>query len=120
MGHLHKTTGLRRLINAFGYSLAGLKSAFRDEAAFRQEAVAVCILTPLAFYLAPDRLTLALMLGSLFVILITELLNTAVEAAIDRQGEEIHPLAKKAKDTGSAAVLLAIGLAVVIWGLAIF
>lgn len=106
---------LQRLINAFFYSLDGLKAAFHDEAAFRQEVAAAIALIPLAFFIAPSALAAGLMCGSIFLVMAFELINSAIEAAIDRHGPEIHPLAKKAKDTGSAAVLMAILIAVIIW-----
>lgn len=110
-----KATGLRRIINACGYSRDGLVTTFRKEAAFRQESIAALALLPLAFALAPDRVFLALMIASILLVLIVELLNSAIEAAIDRFGPERHPLAKHAKDAGSAAVLLALILAAVVW-----
>ena len=112
-----KATGLRRIKNACGYSFVGLKTTFQDEAAFRQEVVLCALLAPLAIYMAPDRLSLALMLGSLFLVLIVEILNSAIEATVDRFGSERHPLAKKAKDAGSAAVFVALLLVVVVWSL---
>jgi diacylglycerol kinase (ATP) len=105
-----------RLWYAFFYSIDGLKSAWQDEAAFRQEIYASLILIPLACYYAPDSLSFILMVGSLFLVMAFELLNTSVEAAIDRFGGEIHPLSKKAKDTASAAVLLSIIVSVLTWG----
>lgn len=110
-----KKTGFNRIMKACTYSFDGLKAAWRDEAAFRQEVILATLLTPLAFFLAPDRVSLAVMLGCLLVVLITELLNSAVEAAIDRHGPDIHPLAKKAKDAGSAAVMLALAMTAIIW-----
>ncbi len=112
-----KNTGLHRIIKACTYSFDGLKAAWHDEAAFRQEVILAIALTPLAVFLAPDSISLALMLGCLFIVLITELLNSAVEAAIDRHGMDIHPLAKKAKDVGSAAVMLALAMTTIIWAI---
>lgn len=106
---------MKRLWRAFGYSLSGIAAAWKDEPAFRQELILAIILTPAAFILAPSSLALALMLGSILLVLIVELLNTAVEATINRISTEIHPLAKKAKDTASAAVLLSIVNLVIIW-----
>lgn len=108
---------MKRLLLAFLNSCSGLKLAFKDEAAFRQDVLMAVVLTPTAFWLAPDGLSLALMLFSVVIVLITELLNTGIEAAIDRIGAKRHPLAKKAKDTASAAVFLSlIGLGLV-WGI---
>lgn len=107
--------GLTRIIKAFGYSWKGLRSAFRHEEAFRQELLLCLVLVPAAFWLTDLRLERALLIGSLFVILIVELLNSGIEAAIDRFGGEHHRLSARAKDMGSAAVLLALGHAVVIW-----
>jgi diacylglycerol kinase (ATP) len=107
---------MRRLWKALFYSLDGLKAAWRDEAAFRQDVALVLVSVPFALWLAPDRISLALMLASGVLVLVVELLNTGIEAAIDRHGEERHPQSKKAKDCGSAAVLVALTLMVVVWG----
>jgi diacylglycerol kinase (ATP) len=106
---------MSRIIKAFFYSLAGIKAAWQDEAAFRQEALLAAILIPLAFVLAPDKISLILMAGSVLLVLIVELLNTGIEAAINRIGSEVHPLSKKAKDSASAAVLLSLLLAGFVW-----
>lgn len=111
---------MERLIRAFGYSLEGLRAAWRDEQAFRLEVIVAAFMLPLAVMLAPDAVSLALMAGSILLVMIVELLNSAVEAAIDRIGEDIHPLSKKAKDIGSAAVLVAIGNAGIIWVIVLF
>ncbi|MFN7114401.1 MAG: diacylglycerol kinase [Alphaproteobacteria bacterium] len=110
-----KATGIKRLLNALGYSRDGLMATFRKEAAFRQECLAAAVLIPLAFFIAPDRVMLVLMIGSVLLVMIVELLNSAIEAAIDRFGPERHALAKHAKDAGSAAVLLALILAALTW-----
>lgn len=110
-------TGLRRLLNAFGYSLDGFKAAFKHEDAFRQEVFLACVMIPLALYLSNEPLHRALMIGSVFLVLIVELLNSAVEAVVDRVSIERHELAKRAKDIGSAAVFIALLNTVVIWGL---
>lgn len=104
-----------RLWKALFFSFDGMIAAWRDEAAFRQEVVLAAILIPLACYLAPDTFSLLLMIGSLLLVLIVELLNTAIEATVNYIGTEIHPLAKKAKDTASAAVLIALINAITIW-----
>jgi diacylglycerol kinase (ATP) len=110
-------TGIKRLMNAFGYSLDGFKAAFKHEDAFRQEVFLACLLIPLALYLTGEPVHRALMIGSVFLVLIVELLNSAVEAVVDRVSIERHELAKRAKDIGSAAVFIALLNTVVIWGL---
>ena len=112
-------TGLRRLINATRYSFAGFAEAARNEDAFRQELILVALLSPLALWLGDSGLERALLLGSLFVVLIVELLNSAVEATVDRISLENHRLAKRAKDIGSAAVMLSLVNAGVVWLLVI-
>lgn len=104
-----------RLWKAFFYSIEGVLAAWKDEPAFRQELILAAIMVPLAFYLAPDKISLILMIGSVLLVLIVELLNTAVEATVNRISTEIHPLAKKAKDTASAAVLLALVNVGIVW-----
>lgn len=113
-------TGLRRICNALGYSLSGLAAAYRNEDAFRQEVLMAVILVPLAFYLGEGALERALMIASVMFVIIVELLNSAVEATVDRISLENHSLAKRAKDIGSAAVLLSLVNLVVVWGLLIF
>lgn len=110
-------TGLRRLINAFGYSMAGLKAAYQNEDAFRQEVLLAVLLIPLAFVLEKNGMGRALMVGSVLLVLIVELLNSAVEAAVDRISLENHDLAKRAKDIGSAAVMLSLVDLAAVWGL---
>ncbi|MBT0961030.1 diacylglycerol kinase [Denitromonas iodatirespirans] len=110
-------TGLRRLINAFGYSMNGLATAFRVEDAFRQEVLLAAVLIPLALWFEVSALERALMIGSVLLILIVELLNSAVEATVDRVSLDSHQLAKRAKDIGSAAVFVALVNGVVVWGL---
>lgn len=108
-------SGLTRLVNAAKYSADGIRTAFKNEEAFRQESLAAIILIPLAFFL-PVELSLKLWCAfSVVFLLITELLNSGIEAAIDRIGPEIHPLSKYAKDAGSAAVLFALAFAVLTW-----
>lgn len=108
-------TGLKRIWNAFFYSIDGLRAAYRHEDAFRQETWLTLVLTPIAFVLADDGVKLALMIGSLLLVLIVELLNSAIEATVDRISLENHALAKRAKDIGSAAVLLALINVLVVW-----
>jgi diacylglycerol kinase (ATP) len=110
-----KATGLRRIINAGGYSLAGFRACWRHEAAFRQELMGLVPLLPLALYLGRSGVERALLAGSLLLVPLVELLNSAIEAVVDRVGNEHHELSGRAKDVGSAAVFLAIAMAVVIW-----
>ena len=100
-------TGLRRLLNAFGYSLQGFRAAWQNEAAFREEAMLTIVLTPVALLLPVTGLEKLLLILSLLLPVLVELLNSAVEAVVDRIGPEIHPLSGRAKDLGSAAVLIA-------------
>lgn len=113
-------TGLKRLINAFGYSLEGFKAAYRHEDAFRQEVHLAIILVPLAMYLDVLAIEKAVMIFSVLFVLIVELLNSAVEAAVDHTSTERHTLAKRAKDIGSAAVFLALAIVVIVWCLILF
>ncbi len=108
---------IRRLLRAIRYSYNGLRDGLVDEPAFRQEAALALILIPLAVWLGENNVERALMIGALFVVLIVELLNSAVEAAIDRIGSEFSDLSRKAKDLGSAAVFLSLTLVVVVWAL---
>lgn len=110
-------TGIRRLMNAFGYSLQGFGAAFKHEDAFRQEVLLTIVLIPLAFYLGETRVERALMIGSVLLVLIVELLNSAIEAAVDHTSLDRHPLAKQAKDIGSAAVFIALIIVGAVWGL---
>ncbi|MCX7140693.1 MAG: diacylglycerol kinase [Proteobacteria bacterium] len=108
-------TGLRRLINAFGYSLSGLRAAYRLEDAFRQEILLAAVLIPAALLLPVAGTGRALLLFSVFLVLIVELLNSAIEAAVDRISLDNHELAKVAKDIGSAAVMLSLASMTVVW-----
>lgn len=109
------TTGLLRIMKAAGYSWQGLRAAWQHEAAFRQEATAAIIAIVVACWLDVDTVSRILMIGSVVLVIIVEILNSAIEAVVDRIGQERHPLAGRAKDMGSAAVLLAIILALFIW-----
>ncbi|MFO1233448.1 MAG: diacylglycerol kinase [Paenacidovorax caeni] len=111
-------TGLHRLWHATGYSLAGLRAGWHEKA-FRQEAIAALFMVPLAFWLGQNWVEVALLAGSVLLVMIVELLNTGIEAAIDRISLEWHPLAKRAKDMGSAAVLLALLVCLGIWSVAL-
>ncbi|MCY1346186.1 Diacylglycerol kinase [compost metagenome] len=108
-------TGLKRILNAAGYSLDGLRTAFTGEAAFRQLVLLNVVLIPLSFFLDVSRGERALMIGVCLLALIVELLNSAVEAAIDRISLERHPLSKNAKDMGSAAQFTALTLITAVW-----
>lgn len=110
-------TGLRRVWNALHYSIDGLKAAYRHEDAFRQEAWLALILIPTAFFMPASGIGKALMVGSVLLVLIVELLNSAVEAVVDRVSLEHHLLAKRAKDIGSAAVLISLLNVLAIWTL---
>ena len=110
-------TGLRRLLNAFGYSMAGIKAAYQNEDAFRQEVLMAIVLIPLACYLGETRLEMALMIACVLLAIIVELINSSIEATVDRISLENHLLAKRAKDIGSAAVLLTLFNLVIVWGL---
>ena len=106
--------GLSRILHAGGYSVQGLVAGW-GETAFRQEALTAMVLLPLAFWLGRNWVEVALLSGSVMVVMIVELLNTAVESAIDRIGPEWHDLSKRAKDMGSAAVLLSLLLCGGVW-----
>nr|WP_243748826.1 diacylglycerol kinase [Pseudomaricurvus alcaniphilus] len=103
--------------SAASNSQAGIVAAWKHEAAFRQEAVCAAVLIPLALYLGADRLQQLLLISSVLLVLLVELLNSAIEAVVDRVGLEAHELSGRAKDMGSAAVLLALLLAAVTWGI---
>ena len=109
-------TGLRRVFRASIYSAQGLRHAWRFEAAFRQELVITLLLVPVALWLGGLALERLLLLGSCVLVLVVELLNSAIETAIDRVGDEPHELSGRAKDLGSAAVLLSLILTAIIWG----
>lgn len=108
-------TGIKRLLNAFHYSCSGIKEAYRNENAFRQEVLLAVILLPMAFLVSPEAIGRALMINSVLLLLIVELLNSAIEAAVDRISLDDHHLSKLAKDIGSAAVFICIINLVVVW-----
>lgn len=108
-------TGIKRLLNAFKYSVAGTLAAFKHEDAFRQEVILSIVLIPLAIYLGQSPIEQALMIASILLIIIVELLNSSVEATVDRISVKRHKLAKRAKDIGSAAVFFSLVNAAVIW-----
>jgi len=108
-------TGFTRIFNAAGYSWLGFKAAYKHEAAFRQELWLCMVLTPVALYFAPSYADKAILIASLVFILLIEILNSALEAVVDRFGDEVHPLSGRAKDMGSAAVFLAFVIAGLVW-----
>jgi diacylglycerol kinase (ATP) len=112
-----ENTGLRRIVLAAKYSWQGLTTCYRKESAFRQELWLAVVLAPLGLWLGSNGIERALLVGSLFIVLIVELLNTGIENTVDRFGNEQHKLSGRAKDMGSAAVMLALVMTGVIWGL---
>ncbi|HNQ91994.1 MAG TPA: diacylglycerol kinase [Alphaproteobacteria bacterium] len=117
---MQKNTGLKRIVKAFGYSIDGLKTAIHSEAAFRQELALFFIGVPLAFWLDVTTIERILMIASLFLVLITELINTSLEYVIERISNDWHEASKKVKDLGSAAVLLSLFNASMVWGMILF
>jgi diacylglycerol kinase (ATP) len=113
-------TGLRRLWNALFYSIEGFRAAYQHEDAFRQETLVAAILIPIALFLPESGVGKALMIASVLLVLLVELLNSAVEATVDRISLENHQLAKRAKDIGSAAVFVSLLNVVVVWALVLF
>ncbi len=113
-------TGIDRIVRATGYSLAGLRLAYQGESAFRQEVWAAVLLLPAAFWLGQSWTEVALLAGSVLLVMIVELLNSGIEAAIDRVGFELHDLSKRAKDLASAAVFLSLLLCASIWAAALW
>jgi diacylglycerol kinase (ATP) len=111
----HNARGLKRITNAFGFSMAGFRECFRHEEAFRQEIYVLLVLVPLGAWLGRTGVERALLMGSLLIVPIVELLNSAVEANVDRVGLERHELSRRAKDIASAAVFLSIVLAALVW-----
>jgi diacylglycerol kinase (ATP) len=110
-------TGLRRIVNATFFSFAGLRAAWRDEAAFRQELILCVVLVPAGLWLGRTPVERALLIGSCLLVLIVELLNTSIENVVDRVGQEPHRLSGQAKDLGSAAVFVSLLLTLVVWSL---
>lgn len=113
-------TGLTRVINAYGYSMKGLRAAFINESAFRQESTLALVLTPLAIWLGTNAIEYILLISSVLLVLVVELLNSAIEAVVDRIGDEHHDLSGRAKDIGSAAVFISLCIVALVWGLIIF
>lgn len=112
---MQKNTGLKRIFLAFGYSIKGLKSAFKHEAAFRQEVLLAVILIPTAFILDVSQVERILLISPVILVIIFEIINSAIEAVVDRIGPDFHELAGRAKDMGSAAVLIGLALTAYIW-----
>jgi len=112
---LQSLTDAGRVVRAFGYSLKGLRAAYREESAFRQELILAVVLVPLGVWLGRSGVERALLVGSVALVLIVELLNSAVEATVDRGGKDWDKLAGRAKDMGSAAVLIALLLTAAVW-----
>lgn len=112
-----RRTGLSRVVHATLFSVAGLKAAWMNEAAFRQEVLLCVVLIPASFWVGETAVERSLLIGACLLVLIVELINSAVEAIVDRVSSERHELSGRAKDLGSAAVLIALVLAAIVWGL---
>jgi diacylglycerol kinase (ATP) len=116
MTHPHTAhRGFKRIVRAAGHSAAGLSAAFRHESAFRQECAMAVVLLPAAVWLGRGWVEVALLAGSVMMVLIVELLNSAIEAVVDRISSDLHPLSKRAKDIGSAAVMLSLLTCGALW-----
>jgi Diacylglycerol kinase len=116
MTHPHKArTGVERIVHATGYSIAGLMAAWRHESAFRQECVLAVVMLPAAWWVGRSWVEVALLAGSVMGVLVVELLNSAIEAVVDRVSVDLHPLSKRAKDIGSAAVMLSLITCSALW-----
>nr|CRH06825.1 Diacylglycerol kinase [Candidatus Magnetococcus massalia] len=113
-------SGFMHLIRASGYSWDGLRAAWSHEIAFRMEVALCSLLMPVGIWLGQSAVERSLLVGVLLLVLITELMNSAIEAVVDRHGPEWHTLAKRAKDLGSAAVFMAVGLALLVWGMVLY
>jgi len=114
------TTGVKRIVRASRFSWQGLQAAYKNEAAFRQECMLAMLLAPLGLWLGKSGLEKALLVSVLLLVLIVELLNSAIEAVVDRFGGEEHELSGRAKDIGSAAVFIALMNVIVVWTLVLF
>lgn len=113
-------TGVARVVDAFGYSMKGFAATWKYEAAFRQEVGLAVILIPTAFWLAQTHIELILLISSVFWVLMAELVNSSVEAVVDRTGSELHELSGRAKDIGSALVFMSLILLAIVWGIVAF
>lgn len=117
MTHPHGAQGgFKRIVRAAGHSMAGLAAAIRHESAFRQECALAVVLLPLSLWLGRSWVEVALLAGSVMAVLVVELLNSAIEAVVDRISADLHPLSKRAKDIGSAAVMLSLLTCAALWG----
>jgi diacylglycerol kinase (ATP) len=116
----NRSTGLQRIIKATLFSWQGLKAAYKNEAAFRQECLLTILLAPAGIYIGQGGLEKALLVAVLFLVLIVELLNSALEAVVDRFGGEMHELSGRAKDIASAAVFIALINVILVWALVLF
>jgi diacylglycerol kinase (ATP) len=116
MNH-NQRTGFKRVIYATLFSIAGLRAAWRNEAAFRQECMLALVLTPLGAWIGQDAVQRSLLIGTVWLVLIVELLNTAVESTVDRVGKDHHELSGQAKDQGSAGVFVSLMLTLLVWGM---
>lgn len=119
MANNNQTGGLRRIWNAAIYSIAGIRATWKNEAAFRQELILCVFLVPAALWVGHTAVERALLIGSCLLVLIVELLNSAIEAVVDRIGADMHKLSGRAKDMGSAAVFISLWMTVICWGLII-
>jgi len=117
MNQPEHATGIRRIWNAARYSIAGIRAGWNHEAAFRQETLLCLAMVPAAFWLGNTAVERALLIGSCLLVLVVELLNSAVETTIDRIGEDRHTLSGRAKDMGSAAVFICLWIVIITWGL---
>ena len=120
MAKHNQVGGIRRIWNAALYSVAGIRAAFRNEAAFRQEFMLCAVMVPAAFWVGENAVERSLLVGTCLLVLVVELLNSAVEAVVDRIGEDMHKLSGRAKDMGSAAVFISLWLTVICWGMIVF
>ena len=120
MAKHNQTGGIRRIWNAALYSIAGIRGAWKSETAFRQEVMLCVVLVPTAYWLGDSAVERSLLIGTCLLVLVVELLNSAIEAVVDRISDERHELSGRAKDTASAAVFISLCLAIVCWGLILF
>ena len=119
MAKYNQIGGIRRIWNAAFYSIAGIRASWKNEAAFRQELILCIFLLPAALWVGESAVQRALLIGSCLLVLVVELLNSAIEAVVDRIGDDIHKLSGRAKDMGSAAVFITLWLTVICWALVI-
>ena len=120
MARHNQNFDIRRIWNAALYSMAGMRAAWKGETAFRQELMLCVVMVPAAFWLGDSAVERSLLIGTCLLVLVVELLNSAIEAVVDRIGADRHELSGRAKDTASAAVFIALCLTVVCWGLILF